>query len=164
MVMRLRKSKYTFLLNAGGKYLVYNSAKNNFWKVNDNVFAFIKHLDSKEIQNDSERELASFLHRLSIINTDDEDRCIADNFKLRFLANSFSKDHLDLTIAPTLKCNLCCPYCFEENKPLFVMDSDICDQIVKFVNKHNFAKKIRITWFGGEPLLCVREMDSLVST
>ena len=160
--MRLRKSKYTFLLNAGGKYLVYNSAKNNFWKVNDNVFEFIKYLDSIEIQNASERELASFLHRLSIINTDEEDRNIADNFKLRFLANSFSKDHLDLTIAPTLKCNLCCPYCFEENKPLFVMDKAICDKIVKFVKKHNFAKKIRITWFGGEPLLCVGKIDYIL--
>ena len=160
--MKLRKSKYTFLLDAGGKYLVYNSAKNNFWKVNDNVFEFIKYLDSIEIQNASERELASFLHRLSIINTDEEDRNIADNFKLRFLANSFSKDHLDLTIAPTLKCNLCCPYCFEENKPLFVMDKAICDKIVKFIKKHNFAKKIRITWFGGEPLLCVGKIDYIL--
>lgn len=160
----LRKSRYTFLLDAGDRLLVYNSAKNNFWKVNSNVFEFIKEFNGAlESLNDEENEIASLLHKLSIITTEEEDLNIAESFRLKFLTSSFSKENLDLTIAPTLSCNLRCPYCFEANKPTAIMDQKTADQTISFIKKHEFARNVRITWFGGEPLICGKQIEHILN-
>lgn len=65
-------------------------------------------------------------------------------------------------IAPTLKCNLKCVYCFQKDYELdydeqFINDITL-NRIVQFIvheNRNNKnLKNIRINWFGGEPLLC----------
>lgn len=82
------------MLDAGDRLLVYNSAKNNFWKVNSNVFEFIKEFNGAlESLNDEENEIASLLHKLSIITTEEEDLNIAESFRLKFLTSSFSKEN-----------------------------------------------------------------------
>lgn len=67
-----------------------------------------------------------------------------------------------LTIAPTLKCNYNCFYCFEhgsncndENLPI--------DYIIEFIKKKYYEtkfEKLYIKWFGGEPLL---KKDTILS-
>lgn len=62
---------------------------------------------------------------------------------------------LNLVIAPTLNCNMACPYCYE-NKKNKRFDSKVKKSIIDFVrnyiNKY-LIKTLSITWYGGEPLL-----------
>lgn len=73
-----------------------------------------------------------------------------------------SKKHLHFVIAPTLKCNLRCYYCFEPSKcdSLIVTNDTLCD-ILHFIESSltSETKTLKITWFGGEPLLA---KDSII--
>lgn len=69
-------------------------------------------------------------------------------------------------IAPTLNCNLNCVYCFQKDFRTYENSNTITDvtlQNIKTfivnnsINK-NELKKIKINWFGGEPLLCYNKI------
>lgn len=68
-----------------------------------------------------------------------------------------------ITIAPTLMCNFKCVYCFEPQVAYEtrIMDSDVQNQIITFTNHiltKNKYKRIKLVWFGGEPLLAFEEV------
>lgn len=64
---------------------------------------------------------------------------------------------LSMVIAPTMRCNYNCEYCFESEKPNTICDRATADGIVAFICSHlstnPMAESLHITWFGGEPLL-----------
>lgn len=69
-----------------------------------------------------------------------------------------NKDYMHLTIFTTLACNHRCAYCFErEHLGHGNMDINTQNSIIGFVIKqykiHKYNNKLKITWFGGEPLL-----------
>lgn len=78
--------------------------------------------------------------------------------------NRYNKDTLDLIIAPTMICNMKCPYCYEDQKPK-IMSQEIKTKLIKFVEnriKENNFKNCSVTWYGGEPLLeigIIRELS-----
>lgn len=160
----LRKSIYTFLIKRDGIFLVYNSARNSFLRVNEDVFDFIENLnhDAAQSFHEEERELLNDLAARGIVSTADDDANTAETLKIKYLTSVFSKELLSLTIAPTISCNLRCPYCFEKDKMPDRIAKETCDQIVTFIRNHKYSKALRIVWFGGEPLLCVDEIQYLL--
>jgi uncharacterized protein len=80
--------------------------------------------------------------------------------KKRYNASKGSNT-LSLTIAPTLKCNFRCKYCFEEPKNATM--SQICqDHLLSFIqNNLKEDGKLYVTWFGGEPLLALNIINYL---
>ena len=69
-------------------------------------------------------------------------------------------------IAPTLKCNYHCPYCFEEGRTSFChMTEETCSEVKHFITDRVLAnasiKTLHITWFGGEPLLCLDKIEDI---
>lgn len=76
-------------------------------------------------------------------------------YKLIRENSRFSSESLSLTIATTLDCNMACPYCYEDRKPIY-MDTNIADKILSFTKnkiEQLNTKGLYITWYGGEPLL-----------
>lgn len=70
---------------------------------------------------------------------------------------------LDIVISPTYMCNFRCTYCyvdFETDHQVSKMPVQVADRIVSYLNNviPNY-NQLNITWFGGEPLLC---LDSVV--
>ncbi len=62
---------------------------------------------------------------------------------------------LFLTIAPTLACNFACRYCYE-NTGGKSMDADTERALLDFAQKRLIgASGLMVTWFGGEPTLCL---------
>lgn len=101
---------------------------------------------------DEEREL--LVNQGFIIpNEIDEGKEFVDNYK-RLWAET---DELLLNILPTTNCQLICPYCYEDGIcRTRTMDKHIentlLDWIRSYLTKEGISK-IRIVWFGGEPLL-----------
>lgn len=151
----IRKSRYCFLINKDDTYLVYLSSTNSFYKINSYVADLIDktNIDVADIDKEDNSDEIKSLRKLKILTTETEDNNLADLLRIKFLMHSYSKESLGLVIAPTLACNLRCPYCFEKHKRHGLMDAKTCDSVIDFINSHTFAKTFSLTWYGGEPLL-----------
>lgn len=74
-------------------------------------------------------------------------------YKYRFYKLAFEAKEPFLYIAPTMRCNFGCFYCFEEgNKQQGLMSEETALKIIQFLKSHN-KKSVNIVWFGGEPML-----------
>lgn len=62
---------------------------------------------------------------------------------------------LNITLAMNLDCNLACPYCFEgTRKGNYFLSEETADDFLRFVDKRiSGVDDIKITFYGGEPLL-----------
>jgi radical SAM additional 4Fe4S-binding domain len=70
-------------------------------------------------------------------------------------AARFHSEVLTLILAPTMNCNMACPYCFEK-KVSGNMSEEIMNKIISFAEDYmneNVVKEVSVTWYGGEPLL-----------
>ena len=72
---------------------------------------------------------------------------------------------VSLTICPTMGCNFDCPYCFSTHHGK-VMSPEVQDDVVSLAQRMldaSGAERLSVTWFGGEPLLAPRVIESLSS-
>ena len=56
------------------------------------------------------------------------------------------------TVLPTTGCNARCIYCYEEGWQSRTMSLNTANAVVDFICRTKRAGKIRLDWFGGEPL------------
>lgn len=109
--------------------------------------------------SDSEQELLRQLEHGRFVFPDGSDELQA----LKFIHGSarFDRTALALIVAPTLACNMACPYCFENNKR-GKMTPEIADQIGEFVSRQaKTLTQLDLTWYGGEPLLAMDVIEKL---
>lgn len=72
-------------------------------------------------------------------------------------------DEVAITICPTLACNFECPYCFA-TRGKGKMAPDVQDDVVALAERMieaAHAKRLVITWFGGEPLMATDIIEAL---
>jgi len=68
--------------------------------------------------------------------------------------NRFTDEILGLTIAPTIDCNFACLYCYEDKRP-GRMTPETEAAVIDYVRRQlPGRKRLIVTWYGGEPLLC----------
>lgn len=146
-------SKYSFLFRKGEINFIYNARTNSFYKISDeafNILSDIKHHGS--INGDIDNSFLEALKDKKILTSPEEESKYLDCLKLSYFSQAFGNEVLGLTIVPTISCNLKCPYCFEESKPVGSMDKKVAALLVDFIKMRARSKKYNITWFGGEPL------------
>lgn len=162
--MNLKLSRYSFLFNREGKYLLYNSRRNNFYELNRELYSYLSDTDifSADSASAEQAEMIEQLRSLNILATEENDDDYLAELRLRHNIRAFDSSALGLTIVPTISCNLRCPYCFEENKPAGMMTRETADKLISFISEHEAAKDIDITWFGGEPTLGVDIMEYIL--
>ncbi|WP_029517967.1 radical SAM/SPASM domain-containing protein [Paenibacillus polymyxa] len=78
--------------------------------------------------------------------------------ELTLVFNTFNerrknKSALSLLITPTLKCNMKCFYCYQDRNNQSNLNKHDISSIVSFAaEKLEQSNRLRVTWFGGEPL------------
>lgn len=159
----MKLSRYAIPFEKNGTYLLYFSRTNAFYALNSQLYKFLVKLkeSANELQVDTADDTICFLMKENIIIHDTEDQDYIDSLLATNQITEFGNPDLRLTITPTLQCNLRCPYCFEESKPLGFMSSETIDKLYSFVDEHVYAKTYSITWFGGEPLLGLKQMKAV---
>lgn len=89
------------------------------------------------------------------------DRDELSTLRSRYLQSQSNRDTLVVAILPTDACNFNCFYCFQDKKSIH-MSSDTANALVNFIDsKLSGVKTLKVTWFGGEPLLAIKLIHSL---
>ena len=115
-------------------------------------------LDELESLDENHPMLARFKERGLIVNFDERSALEA---KARMACGAGGS--VGLTICPTMGCNFDCPYCFENHRP-GRMSQETQDDVIALAErmmKASRAKKLDVTWFGGEPLLMPDIIEAL---
>lgn len=145
----MKQSKYNFIFRVKDKWIVFNSLTCALAIINDKAKEALE--DCKMLNSNSNSNLINKLKKGGYII----DKNVDETQLLRFYRNynKFNASVANITIALTLACNFSCVYCFEYHRPIYISDK-VKEAIYKKVEA--FAKKginIKITWYGGEPLL-----------
>lgn len=144
--MKVHKSPYNKMIMKKGKILLFVGNTGEIYQIplilaitiKLNFFIFVK------------KEKVIELVRKGIIN--------AESYK-KILLEAKSKSIKDnqkqipyIVIAPTMNCNLKCPYCFVKNQlKNQVIKKEIIDKIIEYIGFQ--GGYFSIDWFGGEPSL-----------
>lgn len=84
------------------------------------------------------------------------DECSVYLDLLQALRKEYTSKHMhhpNYVILPTLGCNARCTYCFEEGRPVSSMTDETAGRVIRYITKTHGGMPVRLTWFGGEPLL-----------
>lgn len=140
--------------------LLYNTNSNSILKLNkEYAEKYLHFVKTNELEDSSLKNAlvkGKMIYKESCIS--ETDYLLLENTLSRFSGNS-----IGLTIAPTMKCNFRCPYCYEKGRNLATMTTEIIEKTKTFISslKRNY-NDISITWYGGEPLLALPIIDELM--
>lgn len=158
----MKKSKYNYFVKGdNGADLVFNSMTCALAEIDEtftDIYNNIESIDKAEL-NEEKSELISQMLEANFIIEDsvDEKKLI----EYRHYSGKYNTDVFGLTIAPTLKCNFACPYCYEDPS-MGQMDDTIVEGIITSIeNAAKRGKNIDITWYGGEPLMAMDLISSM---
>lgn len=153
-------SRYNLLLNTPNKNYLYNSYTNNLIEINNQLNGIIEACTRNDFSHIPSYIIESLQSENIIVNDDDE---IYRKIKMERIMSRYDTKYLSLTIAPTTACNFKCKYCYESGiKSMLAKDkSQYTQKIMEFVKMFPSTKYLRVTWYGGEPLLMFEYVESL---
>ncbi len=146
--MSYKKSRFNFSYKqSDDAYVVYNTYSKAIVVLDSSEYEQFQSLRFED--SATEKELAD--NGILINETFDE----VDFLSYCHNMTKYSKGAFHLVLATTMDCNFGCPYCYE-NRRKGKMSAEVQDAIVQFIemNIKNGVRKLDVTWYGGEPLLC----------
>lgn len=155
----MKVSRYTFLFSINEiNYFVYNTLSNALIEIDKEVYTDLKENEtSTKISNISfNDEICNILFENGILTENDEDDFIRYKAIIKKIRDQ--NNYIHLTLAPTMNCCFNCFYCFEKYKNKKHMTSATIDAIIKYIIAQKNIKTIKLTWFGGEPLMAIKEI------
>lgn len=150
-------STYNELLFQNNKLGIYNYYTKKFLifeKNNDLIDFFMGYKYNTFIKQNQDLFSLLFCHGFIIDNKRDECSELLKK-RVNFIQND---SIIALLVAPTMRCNLQCIYCFQHMKNM-IHEKDISDALLSFI-KTKQIQLIDVRWFGGEPTL---KLDYIIS-
>ena len=138
-------SNYNYFIERADGIVGYNARKG--------TFALLSRTAVRALQGDLPLETLTELESLidcGFLHHGDEIEQVAAKFH-----STRTKDNLFLTLTPTLSCNFACEYCFQDHRPKQVWSTNTRKNVTNFLAYllEQGPRNVRLTWFGGEPLL-----------
>ena len=157
--MNYKKSIYNIIIEKleDGSNLIYNTYSGVYGVMNiktQDIYENIESFSSRRTMDDEIIKSVNIMMQAGYII--DAERDELATIKVERSMKRHRMDTLNLTIAPTMDCNMCCPYCFEDKSKL-CMNEETQKQLLDFVKnhfaRHSSLKQLNISWYGGEPLM-----------
>lgn len=141
----MEKYNYDIDFEYNSKHYIYNTITSALAELDSKTFDEYSSVKKGLcLDNDIQR---SFSENGFLLGQEIEKDILQDRKSLSYDLSST----LNITIAPTLNCNLNCIYCFQQNH-----EDESCtldeDTLLSFIKQFSI-KNLNITWFGGEPTL-----------
>lgn len=153
-----KQSNYNINVNTleNGKILFFNTVSNAFGIMDAATQQLYENIDTIIIEDltdiEEKNNINTLLNYGYIVPQEINE---LDVLKLKSQMNKYFGTKLILTIAPTLDCNMACPYCFEKKQKIR-MSEEVQQSLYNFAEKYlekRASKEFHVTWYGGEPLL-----------
>lgn len=106
--------------------------------------------------------LAGLVSRRFLVPAEADDMVLAD--QVRDIARRLKREDGSLTeylVFTTTACNARCFYCFEAGIKKATMSEKTARAAGKYIAEHCGGKPVRLVWFGGEPLVNVKAIDTI---
>jgi len=143
--------------NIEDKTLVFNTVSGALGLMNcetRGIYENLETIDMDEIDS-SKKEIVKTMKENGYIVDSDIDEYKKLSLEEKLIRYS-KKGALHLTIAPTMNCNMECPYCYEfkEVKRMSKETQDATINYIKnYLNENKEINVMTLAWYGGEPLL-----------
>jgi uncharacterized protein len=159
----VRPSVYNFVTDlGGGQVLLTNLLSRAVIQASQHQLAVLESLrGSTELSrlNADDREFISTLAQNFFLLPDGFD-------ELEYIARMHREERAsrgvkNLVIAPTMRCNMSCHYCFESRTGNAMCDSvqaRLLESVAASLPKY---EQLHVQWFGGEPLLEIEQIEQL---
>lgn len=156
----LKSSAYNFAFSydQSDKMLMFNSLSGAVLVLDaayyDNEVRPLLDVPAGKEENPVAKELLK--HRMLVAEGTDE----FETLRNRYQRGQNRADTLSLTFVPTLQCNFRCNYCFEPHRPTYLTDDHFEKILATVKRKAPTIKNLNVTWFGGEPLLQAKQIET----
>lgn len=155
-----KKSVYNIVLQNGKNTFLYNTVSGSLVKLDSETLSVYDNIENESFDAFDNNHNIMLRKGFIVERHIDESGFL---FQRTYSAiYSHEPEAVSYTVVLTNRCNYNCYYCFENNdgKKMQHVDSDA---LIKFIESQVLGnrrlKNLRITWFGGEPLLC---KDSII--
>ena len=159
-----KSSMFNYIVCLEDKYLVCNTLMRTFVSVKGDAECFFK--DSTQFHEVLPTPDTNTLIKLRVlVPTDlDEVKLYRELYDLMLAIENKKQGVERYNILTTTGCNARCFYCYEEGLPVHTMTMEDADKVSAYIlHTHNKKAPIYLRWFGGEPLVNSRVMDSISS-
>lgn len=156
IIMKL--SRYNIEKKEDKSCLIYNTVTSAILELDTDYEK--SYYEMKEGKKCSKPDLESALLEGGMLVEDDKDEFA--ELLIRNKIERFADSNLTLTIAPTMACNFCCPYCYEKGREYITMSETVQDQLTsQLKEKYQHIHELTVSWYGGEPLLAIETIEKL---
>lgn len=150
----MKVSKYNFIFPSGNRFILYNSVSDYMTQIESRLMdVYNQNEKDPDKINNIAPDFYQFLCDKGFLVNNEADE--TEDIITRWKEEDSSGQKLQITVNPTLNCNLNCWYCYEKHGKESRMSSQTQEALLLFL-KNNVRKyqEIVISFFGGEPLLC----------
>ena len=161
-MMKVKKSKFTRIINIEqNEWVVHNLSSGSECILDDSEVLMLSNCDKNEYNELPDLLLQLLEMGIVVPFETDENACLELERKIALY--SFSENEVGFVIAPTMDCNAQCFYCYEnDTRQKCYMSSETQNAMIDYIKKTaENKKKLYISWFGGEPLLCIPIIKSV---
>lgn len=156
MNLNIKLSQFVSWWKFDGKTYIFCSKSGLFCEIDEKTEAIIK--GAKNTQEIKDEALTRLLLEKGVLVPSEMDEMGLFHYMTMAEQYTIAPSKLSYTIAVTEKCNYRCRYCFENGKMSSrEMSSETADKVADYIEhqiqKAAHLREIKITWFGGEPLL-----------
>lgn len=159
----MKISRFNVIKKEEDYMFIYNTLSSSILRLNEEYSAQFNDALASNDFNNIRADLRENLIKGHMILENDISEL--DYITMLHNINRFSSNSINYTIAPTMKCNFKCPYCYEKGRNYGTMDKDVISDIKSLItsnaNNHSY---LNITWYGGEPLVAFNIIEELSNT
>lgn len=152
--MSLKPSFYNHLATLeNGKTILFNFFTESLFEVQNEEIDQVNYILENcnvDMEGDAEVLKQKLINNYYLIPEETDELQL---IRIRNLSKRYDSLSYDLVVMPTLDCNFSCKYCYETHKDVY-MSPEVKRGVINWASKiSKVARRLSISWFGGEPML-----------